>query len=167
MKRYRKTNIEIPEDIEYIKAEEAETHQLKKFTYPIYLSIDTYIDVDKQGMWEWEDQTICESVRRDGNWYLDEIETFYGNFDISEKDILVVTGEEALNNLNEIIEPYIPTSWGRYRIKFDATLAYEISDIEYTYVEGSEDIEISDEFESKFNLRQSKIGANSIKVERE
>ena len=169
MKRYRKTTIDIPEDTEYIKAEDKNpnVHSLKKFTYPVYISVDTYIDVDKQGTWEWEDETIAQSVEMGGDWYLDSVTTFYGKWDISSGDYLVVTGEQALEDLTELVQPHIPTSWGRYRVKVDATLAYDITNGKYFYDDSVDDFEFYDDYDVKFNIDLSQIKANSMKIERE
>lgn len=168
MKRYRKTMTDTPEDVSYIRAEGKSpyVHSLKKFVYPVYISVNTYIDIHRDGEWEWEDESIAQSVELGGDWYLDSVTTFYGKWDISSGDYLAVTGEQALENLTEIMQPHIPTSWGRYRVKVDATLAYDVTNGEYFYDDSVDDFEFYDNYDVKFNIDLSQIKANSMRIDK-
>ncbi len=79
------------------------------------------VDIDKDGSWEYEDETYSWAASPDskiGDWY-------------GEKDNIYledITG--VVEHIDELIEPYMPASRGRYKISGDVTLTYHISGVE-------------------------------------
>lgn len=94
---------------------------------------DVTIAVDEYGSWEYEDVSWAESDEPDKKWY-----TYEDNIEIADPD-------KIIEDVNDLIENYIPGVEGNYKISCDIKLVYNItgveSDKEY-YEDGSYDEEL-------------------------
>lgn len=140
---YPEPPLDPPEPKEYDEVEETEY---------VETSWDNLtVTVDTDGFWEYENEDWAKSNDDDaGNWHS------YERYSIVFRD-----PDSVVEDIDELVEPYIPRQSGVYKISADFTLQYDITglyaDREY-YPDGSYDEEIfDDDMEVTLNRSKSEI----------
>lgn len=145
---YPEPPIDPPEPKEYDELEEIE--------YVETAWRDLKVTVDTDGFWEYENTYWAKSTDDDsGNWHS------YEHYSIIFRD-----PESVVEDIDDLVEPYIPRQSGVYSISADFTLQYDITglyaDREY-YPDGSYDEEIFDD-DMDVTLNRSKSEIKNFKA---
>ena len=102
--------------------ERKELEQVDDSIEEVEISLDkVIITVDEDGGWDYEDQSYPWAANPDnkhGDWYSEDYNVYLDD----------TTG--VVEKFDEIVEPYIPGYAGKYQISCNATLVYNVSNVE-------------------------------------
>lgn len=102
--------------------ERKELEQVDDSIEEVEISLDkVIITVDEDGGWDYEDESYPWAANPDnkhGDWYSEDYNVYLDD----------TTG--VVEKFDEIVEPYIPGYAGKYQISCNATLVYNVSNVE-------------------------------------
>lgn len=116
------------------------------------LSLDTIINIDKEGNWTYEDESYdwARQDEKQADLYSDE----YPQLMLSDHG-------GTVELVDSLLETRLPMEKGRYRISGDVTLVFDISGVEYDRthhdIDDYEDEVYTDSAQATFNYSQSNI----------
>ena len=134
---------EPPDPKEYLEKDDVEDI--------IDFEVDDIINVDEDGEWDFETDEFpwLEPEYNDGTWSCSE----YPGIELDDE-----TG--VIEKAYELLEPFIPGSKGRYRIRATVTLSYTVSGVEYEITDRWTDERHGDDWDEEVYTDNAEVEYN-------
>ena len=134
---------EPPDPKEYLEKDDVEDI--------IDFEVDDIINVDEDGEWDFETDEFpwLEPEYNDGTWSCSE----YPSIELDDES-------GVIEKTYELLEPFIPGSKGRYRIRATVTLSYTVSGVEYEITDRWTDERHGDDWDEEVYTDNAEVEYN-------